>query len=73
MGEKSTEDIRCAVMHGMYDPYAEGVAFDRWLKQIKAEVWDEAAEWVADPHVARGLRQASPYREQEKFLKDLRD
>lgn len=31
---------------------------------IAAHGWDEASEWVADPHVARGLRQANPYRQE---------
>lgn len=59
-----------------YTPTTEGVRkiyaeqdpewaaeFDRWLRGVLADAWDEAAGWAADPHIARGIRQANPYRE----------
>ena len=48
-----------------------GRAFDRWLKRVKAEAWDEG--WLAAPGEFAIYEGDNPYREQEKFLKDLRD
>lgn len=38
MNEKTTDDMRCAVMHGTKDPHAAALEFDRWLAQHDAEV-----------------------------------
>ena len=74
MGEKSTDDIRTIYAYSR-EEYEGGEAkdyfeaFDAWLKQVKAEAWDEGYEDGQRPflkHVGD-----NPYREQEKFLKDL--
>ena len=76
MGEKSTDDIRTIYAYSR-EEYEGGEAkdyfeaFDAWLKQVKAEAWDEG--WLAAPGEFAIYEGDNPYREQEKFLKDLRD
>ena len=76
MGEKSTDDIRTIYAYSR-EEYEGGEAkdyfeaFDAWLKQVKAEAWDEG--WLAAPGELAIYEGDNPYREQEKFLKDLRD
>lgn len=78
MAELTTDDVRESFVEQSwfredfytelaYDPYAEGkasaeYAFDRWLNQVKAEVWDEGYWQGINRHTGPG----NPYKEKER-------